>query len=120
MLAPGEPLGAIVRTPELQWAAQAIPFYDYLLEAPEPGALIAGGPCIRVRLPQAGRLIWHKLYAATQPGGFPEKAAKDQQQALVLAAAPVTALIQPLYPVLVSKAGGHALLQGILRECLAA
>jgi hypothetical protein len=35
---------------------------------------------------QAARLVWHKLYAATQRHGAPEKAAKDTQQALVLGA----------------------------------
>ncbi|MCK6404630.1 MAG: hypothetical protein L6Q60_01300 [Rhodocyclaceae bacterium] len=87
VLAPGKTLGKIVRLPELAWAAQAIPHYDYLLEEPEPAAMLAGGHCIPVRLPQAARLVWHKLYASTQRKGFPEKAAKDRQQALVLAAA---------------------------------
>ena len=48
--------------------------------------MLAGGHCIPVRLPQAARLVWHKLYAATQRHGAPEKAAKDMQQALVLGA----------------------------------
>lgn len=87
VLAPGEQLGALVSVPELSWAAQAVPYYHYLLEAPEPAAMLAGGHCIPVRLPQAARLVWHKLYSSTQRRGFPEKAAKDRQQALVLAAA---------------------------------
>lgn len=138
VLAPGEQLGAIVRIPELAWAAQAVPYYDYLLEAPEPGAMLAGGHCIPVRLPQAARLVWHKLYSSTQRQGFPEKAAKDQQQALLLAAALVeldpaalpdayaaapvsmTARIKPLQAVLVRKTGGHEMLQEILRQCLGA
>lgn len=87
VLAPGERIGAIVQVPELEWAAQAIPHYGYLLAQPEPGALLAGGHCVPVRLPRAGRLVWHKLYASTQRSGFPEKAAKDRQQALTLVAA---------------------------------
>lgn len=87
VLAPGKTLGKIVRLPELAWAAQTIPHYDYLLEETEPGAMLAGGHCIPVRLPQAARLVWHKLYASTQRKGFPEKSAKDRQQAMVLAAA---------------------------------
>lgn len=86
ILAPGDVLGTVVRVPELEWTAHAIPYYDYLLADAEPGALLAGGHCVPVRLPQAARLVWHKLYASTQRQGFPEKAAKDRQQALVLGA----------------------------------
>lgn len=86
VLAPGEFLGGTLRLPELEWSAQTVPFYDYLLADPEPGALLAGGHCIPVRLPQAARMVWQKLYASSQRRGFPEKAAKDQQQALVLGA----------------------------------
>jgi hypothetical protein len=87
LLAPGAPLGHIIQIPELSWAAQAIPHYDYLLENPEQAALLAGGHCISVRLPQAARMVWHKLYAAGKRQGFPEKAAKDRLQAATLAAA---------------------------------
>lgn len=86
VLAPGPTLGAPIPVPELDWVAQAIPHYDYLLADAEPAAMLAGGHCIPVRLPQAARLVWHKLYAATQRHGAPEKAAKDTQQALVLGA----------------------------------
>jgi hypothetical protein len=41
----------------MQWAAQGIPRYDYLLEGPEAGAVLAGGHCAGVRLPQAARLF---------------------------------------------------------------
>jgi len=86
VLVPGKKIGAPVKVPELEWHAQAVPYYDYLLDDPEPAAMLAGGHCIRVRLPQAARFVWHKLYASTQRSGFPEKAAKDRQQALVLGA----------------------------------
>lgn len=86
VLAPGEPIGAVVTTPELGWSAQAIPFYDYLLQSPEPAAALAGGHCVPVRLPQPARLVWHKLYSSKHRSGFREKAAKDRQQALTLAA----------------------------------
>jgi hypothetical protein len=86
VLAPGKTLGAIVRVPELQWAAQSIPFYEYLLERPESAAILAGPQCIPVMLPQAARLVWHKLYSNVKRRNFPEKSAKDQQQALMLAA----------------------------------
>jgi hypothetical protein len=87
ILAPGTQLGQVVQIPELTWAAQAVPYYDYLLADPEPAALLAGGQCIPLRLPQAARMVWHKLYAASKRQRFPEKAAKDRQQAATLAAA---------------------------------
>jgi hypothetical protein len=136
VLAPGEVLGAPIRIPELQWSAQAVPYYDYLLDAPEPGAMLAGGHCIPVRLPQAARLVWHKFYASTQRRGFPEKAAKDQQQALVLATvladtdalvlqsafrdAPpaMIAPVKPLLTTLAQRADLHSALGEALRQCL--
>lgn len=136
VLAPGKKLGATVKIPELQWSAQAAPFYDYLLAEPEPAAMLAGGHCIPVRLPQAARFVWHKLYASTQRRGFSEKAAKDRQQALVLAAALAdnepqalelarrdapAAMIAPIKPAmdaLLSRAQQHPALQDSLRECL--
>ncbi|MEO6744656.1 MAG: GSU2403 family nucleotidyltransferase fold protein [Caldimonas sp.] len=86
MLAPGRVLGAAVRVPELEWHAQAIPHYDYLLDAPSPAALLAGGHCVPVLLPAPERLVWHKIYAGAARQGEPEKAAKDLVQAATLAA----------------------------------
>jgi hypothetical protein len=136
VLAPGDTLGAIVQVPELAWAAQAIPHYDYLLEAPEPGAMLAGGHCIPVRLPQAARLVWHKLYSSLHRHGFPEKAVKDRRQALVLAAvlaeaepqalkiafaaapAAMAAEIRPLCDSLMPVLEPHSAPGAILRDCL--
>lgn len=136
VLAPGNTLGAVVRVPELEWTAQAIPYYDYLLADAEPGAMLAGGHSIPVRLPQAGQFFWHKLYSSTQRQGFPEKAEKDQQQALVLGAAlaeidsrelqrayekapqPMLAPIKPLLTVLAGKADAHGALVDMLHQCL--
>jgi hypothetical protein len=84
VLAPGVRLGAPVRIPELAWHAQAVPHFDYLLERAEPAAILAGGHCVPVRLPQAGRFVWHKLYSSRRRRGEPEKAAKDRSQALTL------------------------------------
>lgn len=86
VLTAGRTLGRVVRIPELDWHAQTVPHYDYLLADPEPAAFLAGGHCVPVRLPQAARLVWHKFYAAGRRRGFPEKSAKDIQQALTLAA----------------------------------
>lgn len=136
VLAPGNTLGAVVRVPELDWAAQSIPYYDYLLKSPEPGAMLAGGHCIPVRLPQAARLVWHKLFASTSRHGFPEKVAKDRRQALVLAAvlsevdpqalkrafkeAPraMTNAIRPLQGRLVKDLDPHVSAQEVLQACL--
>jgi hypothetical protein len=136
VLAPGNVLGATVKIPEIEWSAQAVPYYDYLLSDPEPGAVLAGGHCIPVRLPQAARFVWHKFYSSTQRHGFQEKAAKDQQQALVLGAvladtefsalklafkdAPVsmTGHIKPLMDKLADRARGRPALMDVLRECL--
>lgn len=136
VLAPGRKLGATVKIPELQWSAQAVPYYDYLLDGAEAGAMLAGGHCIPVRLPQAARFVWHKLYSSTRRRGSPEKAAKDRQQALVLGAvladtdvltlqlafkqAPAS-MIVPIKPLLESLAGSlrkHPALEEALRECL--
>lgn len=136
VLAPGARLGSVVRVPELAWAAQAVPHYGYLLEASEPGAMLAGGHCIPVRLPQTARLVWHKFYSSTQRRGFREKAAKDQQQALVLAAllaetdplalklafaeapAAMSKAIRPLYASLAKRPGVGQTLREVLDECL--
>lgn len=135
VLTPGDVLGAIVTVPELEWCAQAVPFYDYLLKDPDPAAILAGGHCIPVKLPQAARFVWHKLYASTQRQGFKEKAEKDRQQALVLGGliadheahlltdawqavpAAMAEAIRPLSDKLVAAAEGHPELQDVFREC---
>ncbi len=137
ILAPGKTLGSVLRVPELDWAAQTVPFYDDLLEDPHPGALLAGGHCVSIELPQAARFVWHKFYSSTQRTGFPEKAAKDRQQALVLAAilaesephllkeafddAPsrMTRPIRTVAKTLMTPAGAHPELVEILGTCLA-
>lgn len=136
ILAPGKPIGATVSIPELDWAAQAVPYYDYVLDAPEAAVMLAGGHCIPVRLPQPARMVWHKLYSSTQRRGFPEKAAKDRVQALTLAAvlvdeepgvleatfadapAAMTAKIKPRLKSLVDAASAHPLLRDVLTSCL--
>jgi hypothetical protein len=68
------------------WYAQAIPFYDYLLEGSRPAAMLAGGHCIPIMLPEVTRLIWHKLYSSTDRVNEPTKAEKDLVQGVTLAA----------------------------------
>lgn len=86
ILAPGRVLGEIVAVPELEWHAQTIPFYDYLLDNSRAAAMLAGGHCIPIRLPEIARMIWHKLYASTRRTNEPSKAEKDLVQAVTLAA----------------------------------
>jgi len=137
VLAPGRKLGSPVRIAELDWTAQAIPHYDYLLGETEPAAVLAGSHCIPVRLPQPARMVWHKLYASTQRAGLIDKARKDRRQALVLGAALTeldpTALrraldaappamlrpIRPLAQALVAEATEHGEFADRLRRCLA-
>lgn len=137
MLVHGKTLGVIVRVPELQWAAQSIPFYDYLLAAPEQAAMLAGAQCIPVRLPQAARMVWHKLYSSARRRGAPEKAAKDRSQALTLAAAlasddaralkkagraapdDMLKAIRPQAKVLIEQSADHPELRDVLQEVLA-
>jgi hypothetical protein len=86
ILAPGPVLGEIVAIPELHWHAQTIPFYDYLLEDSRPAAILAGGHCVPIMLPEVTRMIWHKLYSSAHRAEDPTKAEKDLVQAVTLAA----------------------------------
>lgn len=86
VLTHGDELGAVVSVPQLTWHAQTVPHYDYLLRQPRQAAILAGGHCIPVLLPQPERLVWHKLHSSASRHRFPEKAAKDLLQAVTLAA----------------------------------
>ncbi|WP_431273656.1 GSU2403 family nucleotidyltransferase fold protein [Variovorax ureilyticus] len=86
LLVHGKELGKAVPIPQLMWHAEAVPYFDYLLEQPQPGALLAGGHCIPLMLPRTERFVWHKLYSSSSRKGFPEKAEKDLVQAATLAA----------------------------------
>lgn len=86
ILAPGQELGKIIQIPELQWHAQTIPYYDYLLDDPQQAAMLAGGHCIPITLPRIDRMVWHKIYASANRTRAPLKAEKDIHQAAMLAA----------------------------------
>ena len=86
ILTDGPTLGRTVTIPELEWHAQTVPFYDYLLSQPREACALAGGHCVPVKLPAPERLLWHKVYASTKRSGAPEKARKDLLQAATLAA----------------------------------
>jgi hypothetical protein len=86
LLAPGAVLGQTIQVPELDWHAQAIPHYDYMLEDSQQAVMLAGGHCVPIRLPRVERMIWHKLFSSTERTGFADKAEKDIVQAVTLAA----------------------------------
>jgi hypothetical protein len=86
LLAPGPKAGRTIQVAELEWHAQAIPYYDYMLEDSQRAVMLAGGHCIPVMLPQAERMIWHKLYSSTDKTRFVDKKEKDLVQAVTLAA----------------------------------
>jgi hypothetical protein len=86
LLAHGQAPGQTVAAPQLEWHAQTVPHFDYLLDHPEPAALLAGGHCIPVPLPRAERMVWHKLFSSAVRRGFADKAEKDLRQAATLAA----------------------------------
>lgn len=85
-LAPGPEVGRTIEIPELEWHAQTIPYYDYMLEDSQRAVLLAGGQCIPVSLPRAERMIWHKLHSSTDAARTADKKAKDFLQATTLAA----------------------------------
>jgi len=87
VLTPGDELGRVVPVSELNWHAQTIPHFDYLLASPRRVAVLAGGHCVPVNAPAPERLAWHKLYSSTRRTSEPAKAEKDLRQAATLLAA---------------------------------
>lgn len=87
LLTSGAGTGQSALVPAVQWYAQTVAHYDYLLEDPREAALLAGSHCVPVLLPAVERFIWHKLHSGAVRQSFPEKAAKDLRQAATLVAA---------------------------------
>jgi hypothetical protein len=70
--------------PQLGVAAQPLPFLDYLLEDTVQ-AVVLHGAGVRVEVPAAARLAFHKLWVASQrPVAMQARAAKDRLQAELL------------------------------------
>jgi hypothetical protein len=86
LLVPGARIGRAVSVPELHWHAASVPHFDYLLADVRDAAVLAGGHCIPVRLPEPEHFIWHKLYSSATRIHNPTKSAKDIKQAATLAA----------------------------------
>ena len=136
LLVPGKTLGHTKAVRALDWHAETIPFYDYVLTDSEPAAMLAGAQCIPVRLPQPARMAWHKLYSSTRRTGRRDKAAKDRQQAGTLAAIladdqpgmlehawratprPMRESIRALKRSLVGQLGAHPEARDVLDACL--
>ncbi|MBU1362663.1 MAG: hypothetical protein KKE51_02420 [Gammaproteobacteria bacterium] len=136
ILVAGPRFGAAVSAPGLAWSATTTADHAYLLADPAPGALLAGGQCIPVHLPQAARLVWHQLYVSrhhTAAQAMVERRLALSLAAVVLASDPwamltaweaaPSAIIEPLRPLreaLLSSAAGHPDLQDLLADCLGA
>lgn len=134
ILVTGPRFGAAESTPGLAWPATTAPDHAYLLAAPAPGVLLAGGHCIPVRLPQAARLVWHQLYASLHhaaPEAMVERRLALSLAAVVLALDPwamltawetapatITGPLRPLRDSLLSAAAAHPDLQDLLADCL--
>ena len=86
ILTSGTALGQLVHLPELDWHAQSVPYFDYLLTSPQQAAMLAGGHCVPVNVPAPARLAWHKLYSSTRRANDTAKADKDLRQAATLLA----------------------------------
>jgi len=86
ILTSGAQLGRAVHVPELDWHAQTIPHFDFLLDSPRRAAMLAGGHCVPVNTPAPERMALHKLYSSTRRASESAKAEKDLRQAATLLA----------------------------------
>lgn len=86
VLTSGDETGQRRSLPALEWAAQTVEHYEYLLGETRAAAVLAGTHCIPVQLPAVERFVWHKFFSSIVRTNFPEKAAKDREQALLLSA----------------------------------
>ncbi len=86
LLADGPEIGGVIAVPELNWHAQTVPHFSYLLRDARLAVMLAGGHAVPVNLPSPERFVWHKLYSSTARVASRDKAAKDLLQAATLAA----------------------------------
>ena len=85
LLTHGKETGGLVAIPALEWHAQTVAHYDYLLEDAREAALLAGTHCVIVRVPAPERFMWHKFFSGLVRTSFAEKASKDVRQGALLA-----------------------------------
>jgi hypothetical protein len=86
LLADGPEIGQVIPIPELNWHAQTVPYFSYLLQDARQALVLAGGHAVPVLLPSPERFVWHKLYSSTARIATRDKAAKDLIQAATLVA----------------------------------
>jgi hypothetical protein len=136
LLVPGKRVAHVVPVPELHWHAQAIPHLDYLLAETEDVFMLAGSHAVRVRVPTAARMVWHKFYASADVDRERAKAEEDIRQGLVLAVAladddpaglqaafevapkPMVRAVAKIGDRLLSGAEGYPILTATLNACL--
>lgn len=87
LLVPGKASGKVVAVKELATHAQSVPLLEFLVEAPIAAVVLSPNQIVPVRVPAPERFLLHKLYSSQSRRGSPGKAAKDLEQAAVLAAA---------------------------------
>lgn len=133
---PGDDIATDVPVADGGWMARCDPFHGYLLDSPESGAVLAGGHCIPVLLPQAARLVWHTLFLSAQASRQPAQAARERQLSLALGAALIdhdpwalltawekapaamAAPIRPLRATLLAELAAHPELRDLFDDCL--
>lgn len=86
LLVPGDRLGEIVAVRELGAHAQAVPLLDFLIDEPLDGVVLSPNQIIPVRVPSPERFVIHKLFSSQSRRTDRDKARKDLQQAVLLAA----------------------------------
>jgi hypothetical protein len=86
LVAPGAIAGEVIAIPELDWHAQTVPFYGYLLEAGRNTVILAGGHAVPAMLPDSSRVVWYSLYMSTRRGKDLAAAESDLVTGATLAA----------------------------------
>jgi hypothetical protein len=76
----------VLALPELAAHAIGVPWLGYLIEVTIPALIIGRSSMVPVNLPRPERLTWHKMLLSQIRNETSEKAAKDVEQAAVLAA----------------------------------
>lgn len=87
LLVPGTPPGKVVEVRELSTHAQSIPLLDFLVEDAIESVALSPNHVVPLRVPAPERFLLHKLFASQSRRTSPGKAAKDLEQAAVLAVA---------------------------------
>jgi hypothetical protein len=120
LLVPGSEHYETKALPGLKAHATGLPYFDYLIDASEPGYVMGKDHLVPVRVPAPARFALHKLIVSTlRPAALGVKSNKDMQQAVVMITATlnrnqdwleeaIEALPREVYP-RVAQAADHAL-----------